>query len=207
MNIFPIDSLDDSALTPSRDSKEVFEINALQHVGRVHELRAPNGSAGHAAFAAALLGGWPGEAPVLWVSAAPDWYPPGLAWLGLDAGRCIFAQAKDDAQVLGALELGLLGGMAGVGEAVGLSRLAARRLALAARQGGGLGFLLRFAPRRTPLDSTAFYSRWFIAPAPGGRLKAELLYAKGGQPGEFYLDREGKNGGTAAARDLLARAG
>jgi protein ImuA len=151
----------------------------------VHEFRGGEGAA-HIGFVVLLLAGLPDQKPILWVSFAGDAYPPGLAWLGLDPGRCLFAKAKDDAECLGTLEIALRGGMAGVAEVAGLSRLAAKRLALAAKQGNSIGFLLRQAPAFTPLDSTAPATRWLITPAPGGQLRAELLYAKGGRPGVFF---------------------
>lgn len=154
----------------------------------VHEFRGGEGAAhaAHAAFVVLLLAGLPEKKPILWVSFSAAAYPPGLAWLGLDPGRCLFAKAKDDAECLGTLEVALRGGMAGVAEAGSLSRLAARRLALAAKQGNSIGFLLRQAPAFTPIDSTAPFTRWLITPEPGGRLRAELLYAKGGRPGVFF---------------------
>jgi protein ImuA len=189
----------------------------------VHELRAPETCASHAAFAAILLSNLAFQMPVLWVGATANWYPTGLAWLGLDPARLLFAQAKDDAESLGALEVALNGGMAGVAEAKALSRLAARRLALAAKKGGGIGFLLRHAPRHTAMDSTAPATRWLITSAPSQApsgppglapgmsfLRAELLYAKGGQPGVFFLEMQnGETHGSEqpAAPSALALAG
>ena len=146
------------------------------------------------------------------VSATPFWYPPGLAWAGLDPARCLFAQAADDAEVLSTLETGLRGGMAGVAECRGLSRLAAKRLALAARQGGGIGLVLRHVPARTQEDSTAFATRWLISPAPGtpelSRIRAELLYAKGAQPGLFFFEvKEAGDGTTPPVVAPIRRAG
>ena len=70
----------------------------------VHEFRAPQATAAHIVFAVLLLVGLPGATPILWVSTAPSIYPPGLAGLGLDPARCLFAKAKDDAECLGTLE-------------------------------------------------------------------------------------------------------
>jgi protein ImuA len=81
--------------------------------------------------------------------------------------------------------------MAGVAECGKLSRLAARRLALAAKTGGGIGFVLRHAPAFTAQDSTAFATRWMIQPAPDGHIRAELLYAKNALPGIFMLALKG----------------
>jgi protein ImuA len=172
----------------------------------VHEFRAPPESFVHAAFVLLLLAGDKRveKTPIFWVSTAQNAYAPGIAWLGLDPGRILFAQAKDDAECLGSLEVALRGGMAGIAEAAQVSRLAARRLALAARQGGAIGFLVRHAARRTAQDSTAFATRWFIEPAVEG-LRAELLYAKAGRPGViFYEIMEGSDDGAPPALNLVA---
>lgn len=163
----------------------------LQACPATHEFRAPLGTASHAGLAALLLGQVWGQRPVLWVSPMPDWYPPGLAWAGIDPGCCLFAQGKTDAEALGAAEVALRGGMAAVVTCEALSRLAARRLTLAAKQGNGLGLILRHAPAHTREDSTAFTSRWMVQPAPGEprapALRASLLYAKGAMPGAYLF--------------------
>jgi protein ImuA len=182
--------------------------SALRAVPAVHELRAPGGTAAHVGFAVRILVTLAPEVPVLWVSASPDWYPPGLAWAGIDPARCLFAQGKDDAACLGTLEVALRGGMVGVADCGALTRLAAKRLALAAKTGGSVGFLLRHAPAFTREDSTAFASRWMISPAPGGMVRAELLYARGGRPGFYMLEtREEQNGVTPPDLTVLRRAG
>jgi protein ImuA len=178
----------------------------------VHELRAPVGTAGHVGLAVLILASFRGERPVLWVSTASDWYPPGLAWAGIDAAHCLFAQAGDDTECLSTLETALRGGMAGVGECKTLSRLGARRLALAAKQGNGLGLVLRHAPAHAREDSTAFASRWMVHPAPGNpraaRLRATLLYAKGAMPGEHIFELgEEQNGATPMVVAPLRRTG
>jgi protein ImuA len=152
----------------------------------MHELRGPPDTAAHLAFALHHLA--PVAGPLLLVGTRPSWYPPGLAALGVDPARCLFAAARTDDEGLAALEVALRGGMAALGECGALSRLAARRLSLAAKSGGVLGILLRHAPEVTALDSTAFASRWFITPAPGGAVLARRLYAKGAAPAEFTLE-------------------
>ncbi|MHB1302614.1 MAG: hypothetical protein ACYCZB_03945 [Acidiphilium sp.] len=146
------------------------------------------------------------------MSDTSNWYPPGLAWAGVNPARCLFAEVKDNAEALGAAEVALRGGMAAVVECRELSRVAAKRLALAARQGRALGLALRHAPARTPQDSTAFASRWMVHSAPGGphapRLRAELLYAKGTMPGEYLVEmREEKNGAAPPVVARVRRAG
>jgi hypothetical protein len=85
---------------------------------------------------------------------------------------------------------------------------------LAANTGGSVGFLLRHAPAFTREDSTAFATRWMVSPAPGGMVRAELLYAKGGQLGEYlfktvdlFETREEPNGVTPPALTVLRQAG
>ncbi len=178
----------------------------------VHEFRAPSGTAAHGGLAALLLGIIWEQRPVLWVSAAPDWYPPGLAWAGIDPGCCLIAQATNDAQALGSAEVALRGGMAAVVACEALSRLAARRLALAAKQGGGVGLVLRHAPARTREDSTAFASRWMVHPAPGAphapALRAKLLYAKGAMPGDYlFTVKEGWDAEAPLSLPGLCRVG
>jgi protein ImuA len=172
----------------------------------VHEFRAGEGAA-HISFAVLLLAGLTAQTPIMWVSPAPA-YPPGLAWLGLEPSRLVFAQAREDAEILGTMEVALRGGMASVAEARNLTRLAARRLALAAKTGGSVGFLLRHAPAFTTTDSTAFATRWMITPLPSeagkARLRAELLYAKGGRPGVFIYEITEAEHATPPALSLVS---
>jgi protein ImuA len=177
----------------------------------MHEFRAPAATCGHAALAVLRLAALDAAVPIFWVSQESALYPPGLAWLGLDPARCLFAQARGDAECLGMLEVALRGGMAGVAECAVMSRLAARRLALAAKTGGGIGFVLRHAPRFTATDSNAFATRWLItprpSPAPGqSRYELELLYAKAGRTGIFIADiKEDSHGRTPPALVLAGR--
>jgi hypothetical protein len=169
----------------------------------MHELRAPAHTAAHLAFGLHHLARTTG--PVLFVSTQPCWYPPGLAAAGMDPARCLFAAARHSSSLRAALEVALRGGMAAVGECGALSRLGARRLALAAKTGGVLGVLLRFAPAVTALDSTAFASRWFISPAPGGAVHAARLYARGATPAEFTLHLEAEHAPPPALSVLATR--
>ena len=179
----------------------------LRHTGTVHELRAPPDTATHLGLAVRMLAGLPAHVPVLWVSITADWYPPGLAWAGLDPARCLFACVRDDDEALGAAEVALRGGMATAAACGGLGRLAAKRLALAAKRGDALGILLRHAPAQTTQDSTAFASRWFVTSAPGGILMAELLYAKGAMPSVYMIPPEGGDVRAPLAVPSLRQAG
>jgi protein ImuA len=188
-------------LQPSADHPLTTRITAQ----KLHEFRAPPGTDSHLTLVILLLAALPAQNPILWAAKKISLYAPGLAWLGLDAARCIFAEAESDAGCLAALEVALRGGMTGVAECGDISRIAARRLALAAKNGGGTGFLLRHAPAFTATDSTACATRWLISPLPGRKFLAELLYAQAASPQKFtYELLEAPNAQTPPALTLLA---
>lgn len=156
--------------------------------GAVHDIEGGNAIMG---FAALLLAGT-ASAPIVWAGDQLDLYPPGLCWYALEPARVIIAEAAREADRLGALEIALRGGMHGVAMVERVSRLAARRLALAARCGGGVGLVLR--PDKAS-DSTAFSARWRISAAKSRsddapRWRAELLYARGRFPGVFLFEAD-----------------
>jgi protein ImuA len=96
-------------------------------------------------------------------------YGPGLDLFGLATDRLLFLQVSRPLDVLWAFEEALksraiaavLAELPEAGVAADLT--ASRRLALAARAGGGLGLLLRQRPSQLP---TAAMSRWQVAAAP-----------------------------------------
>jgi protein ImuA len=96
-------------------------------------------------------------------------YGPGLARFGLDPARILVLRVRRVADALWAMEEALRSGaLASVvaewsGEEADLT--ATRRLALAARDGGGaLGLLLH---HRVPSMPSAVMTRWHVAAAPG----------------------------------------
>ncbi len=148
-------------------------------------------AAGLVGFAALLLGVIAPKGQVVWVAERSDLYPPGLMRLGLDPARIILAHAKDAPARLASMETALRGGLHAIGQER-LNRLAARRLALAARQGGGVGLILAGAALS---DSTACASRWRITPALSRqpdtpRWHAELVYARNTPPTAFLLEAD-----------------
>lgn len=83
-----------------------------------------------------------------------------------------------------------------------LTRVEARRLQLAAEQGGSMGVLMR--PLGRWMDTYAAATRWRVEPARGDRRtqrwQMELVHGHGGQIGRRYLlesDRAGTHRGTA----------
>lgn len=181
-------------------------------LGRLHEMTS-DGLTGETgipgtAFIASLLARLPPPSPVLWIASYCDLYPPGLLEYGLDPGRLILARTHDDVGTLMAMETALReGGLAAVvGEVAALPRLPARRLHLACLGRGVTGFVLRRRPFRQKRsqartgEGTAATTRWFLSVAPSQsdlqlqpepgpvRLRAKLLYARGGRDGAWILE-------------------
>lgn len=143
------------------------------------------------------------ERRILWVVTRFDLYAPGLEQAGLLPGRLLFAEAREDGQVLAAMEDGLRHGMlaAVVGEVKRADMTATRRLHLAAADGKTPALLSRRWRRQgvCPLsDLSAAATRWRIGCAPSARLPAhgvgrarwtvELVRQRNGNP--FALDLE-----------------
>jgi hypothetical protein len=94
---------------------------------------------------------------LLWAASQADCYAPGLASLGLDPSRIVWAGCAKDDEVLGVMEEALHSrALAAVlGEAGALSLKTARRLDAAARQSGVTALLLR-RHRSKPSGADAF---------------------------------------------------
>ncbi len=169
----------------------------------LHEVAGGGPDAVHGAAAAlfaagicARLGG-----PVLWCTANPDLFAPGLACAGLHPDRVIHAQAPDDPTVLLVLEEALRhpGLSAAVGEVARLPMTASRRLVLAA-ESGVMALVLRRRPEGKPEDTAinAACTRWRITPLPSAplpvpglgraRWRVELARCRGGEPKTWDLE-------------------
>lgn len=117
------------------------------------------------------------DARVLWVVGRFDLYAPGLEQAGLPPGRVIFAEGREDRDVLALVEDALRHGgpAAVVGEVRRADMTATRRLQLAADAGRTPALLLRRWRRQAacPLsDPSAASTRWRVACAPSERLPA-----------------------------------
>jgi len=152
--------------------------------------------------------------PVLWIAARQDLHVPGLAAFGLDRDRLLLARAGDDTDALWALEEALrcpaLAGAAA--EVSAFDQVSARRLQLAAEQGGVPGVLLqrRRMPAQGRQDPSAAATRWRVGAVPGGegdvsglpgrpRWRLELLRNRGGPPGDFEVEWDDATGDFALA--------
>lgn len=162
--------------------------------GRLHELFAAEGDAGAAAGFAAMLAvraARPGTA-LLWLrteraeARSGALYAPGLAMLGIDPERLLFAVLADDVALLkaaaDALRCAALGAV--VIECWGAPRsldlTATRRLAVAAEASGVPALMLRLAAEPMP---SAAETRWRVIPALSAALEANA-------PGHSALDLE-----------------
>jgi protein ImuA len=164
-------------------------------------------------FLAALAGlrsrGAGPRGTVLWALARRDLFAPGLALAGLTPDRLIYAECRNDEEVLAVMEEGLRhGGLAAMVGEVGRCAMApARRLQLAAEEGGTMALMLRRWKKagRDPLgEPSPAVTRWRIAcapsaplplalsrPVPGlGRARWHVTLARqrGGEPQKWILE-------------------
>lgn len=148
----------------------------------------------------------PGQ--VLWALTRLDLFAPGLAQAGLTPDRLLFAQCRDDAELLGVMEEGVRHGSlaAVIGEVKRADMAATRRLQLAAEAGGTAAFLLRRWRKagEEPLAApSAACTRWRIGCAPSSplpfgiapeeglgraRWRAALVRQRGGPSHEWLLE-------------------
>lgn len=170
------------------------------------------------AFAAGLAGRAQNlrAAPVIWIApripGRESLYGPGLLEFGLDPAHLIAVRVPSNsdftATALWVMEEALRAPAIGMvcAEIEEMDLTASRRLQLAAESGGGLGLLLRPAPRNSgesSLPPTACISRWQISSRPGApadapwlparlpgrpRWQTELLRARGGRPKTWQLE-------------------
>jgi protein ImuA len=140
---------------------------------------------------------------VLWALTRRDLFAPGLALAGLTPDRLLYAECRNDEEVLAVMEEGARhGGLAAmVGEVGRMAMASARRLQLAAEEGGGAALLLR-RWRKVDADPLATPSpaltRWRIASASSAPLPYEgvgrarwqvaLVRQRGGPPHEWILE-------------------
>lgn len=179
-------------------------------VAAMHDVAAASPALSDDASATLFLAGLAGRkaatdprGQVLWALARRDLFAPGLAQAGLPPDRLLYAECRDDAEVLAVLEEGLRhGGLAAVIGEVGRCAMAAgRRLQLAAEEGGTMALLLRRWKKtdRDPLaEPSPAVTRWRIGSAPSAPLRHEglgracfavtLTRQRGGNPADWLLE-------------------
>jgi protein ImuA len=157
---------------------------------------------------------------VLWVVRSRDLFAPGLFQAGLDASRVVYAEARDDAELLALVEDGLrhrgLGAV--IGEARRVHMAQARRLQLVAEGSGTVAMLLRRPTRggADPLEMpSAAVTRWRVAHAPStpvpweglGRAcwRIECVRQRGGDAFELMVEGSDEAGRLALPAQLVDR--
>ncbi|KHL24969.1 protein ImuA [Croceibacterium mercuriale] len=169
-------------------------------------------------FVAGIAARTQGE--VLWVVRSRDLFAPGLYQAGLAPARVIYAEARDDAELLALLEEGLrhrgLGAV--VGEARRMQMAQARRLQLAAEGGGTVALLLR-RPGRNGADPmaapSAAVTRWRVTHAPSAPVPwdglgracwhVECVRQRGGDRFELMVEGSDEAGRLALPAQLVDR--
>jgi protein ImuA len=164
---------------------------------------------------AARLGG--GEGVVLWALSRRDLFAPGLAGAGLSAARVLYAECRNDEEVLAVMEEGLRHrGLAAVVGEVGRAAMAStRRLQLASEEGATTALLLRRWRKAgdDPLGQpSAALTRWRIASVPStplpvegigrARWRVELARQRGGEPFELIMEGNDAQGRLSLPAEL-----
>lgn len=198
-------------------------------LGALHEVAASAPTLAEDAAATLFLAGIAARAtpaaPVLWALTKFDLYAPGIEQAGLSPARVLFAQARDDRELLAIMEDALRHGGLGavVGECRRADMTATRRLQLAAADASIPALLLRRWRKIavSPLDEpSAATTRWRIGCAPSvplpvtgvgrARWSVELVRQRNGNPFTLTLegcDAQGRLGLPAAAPDRAIAAG
>ena len=162
--------------------------------GALHEVLAADPGAA-AAFCALILARATGS--VVWISATPDAWPPGLSAFGLDPADLVMVRADRPADGLWALEEALrspaVAGALLTVRGTPPDMVAGRRLQLAAEAGGGIGLLL-LADMEQVAPSPA-RTRWRVDATAAEDMERPcwdlaLLRCSGGRPGAWPVTWE-----------------
>ena len=193
-------------------------------VGGLHEVTGASSTLADDAAATLFIAGVAARfavaanSPVLWATTRFDLYAPGLEQAGLAPAHVIFAEPRDDAELLAVVEDAVRDGSpaAVVGEVRRASMTATRRLQLVAGEAGVPVLLFRRWHRAgvDPLaEQSAAATRWRVACAPSGplpvpgvgraRWRVELARQRGGESFSLLLegcDAQGRLAVPAASR-------
>jgi protein ImuA len=128
---------------------------------------------------------------VIWCDPRGELYPPAVAAMGIPLNRFYVLRADSARDHIWAVAecLRCKGVSATVAPVEKLTRLEARRLQLAAEQGGGAGILLRPLDRHASVYAAA--TRWLVAPMRGQRTvqrwQVQLIHGHGGRIGRAVV--------------------
>ena len=175
--------------------------NGTFPLGAVHEFLSASEEDASATigFLTGLLSSLMGAVgTAMWISSNRSLFPPALKAFGVRPDRMIFADLKNEKDLLRAMEEALKCGAltAVIGEVQEISFTASRRLQLAVEESQVTGFIVRRNCRK--VHTTACVSRWRITPLPSECLedlpgvgfpqwKAELLRIRNGRPGTWNV--------------------
>ncbi|WP_294098130.1 protein ImuA [Sphingomonas sp.] len=173
-------------------------VGAGLRLDALHEVAPAGPDMAEDCAASLFMGGIAARAwgPVLWAVQRRDLFAPGLSQVGLDHKRLIYAEARDDAELLAVMEEALrhrgLGAV--IGEVKRADMTATRRLQLAAEGGRTIALLMKRNVRegQDPIGMpSAAVTRWRIGCAPSTplpvegvgrhRWRVELARQKGGE--------------------------
>jgi hypothetical protein len=155
---------------------------------------------------------------VIWSDPAHELYPPALAALGIPLERVFLLHPANETDQIWALAeclrcRGVSAVVAALPPRQRLSRVEARRLQLAAEQGGGVGLLMRSSTARSSGEHAAV-TRWLVKSEPGERnvqrWRIQLIFGHGGQVGqsitlEHHRDHAAVSAGKPVLPHLTAR--
>jgi protein ImuA len=181
--------------------KYAFPNNAFP-LGAVHEFintKKEDISASGGFIAAILSTLMRNGAATVWISAARTIFPPALPVFGIDPGKIIFIDLKNEKQIPWVMEEALKceGIAAVIGEMREVDFTTSRRLQLAVEKSRVTGFILRSNPRN--LNTTACVARWKISSLPSElnsdmpgvgfpRWNVELIKIRNGKPGSWQVE-------------------
>ncbi|WP_181814834.1 ImuA family protein [Sphingomonas aracearum] len=188
----------------------------------LHEIAGTGAGWGDDAAAVLFMAGIAARTagPILWVVRARDLFAPGLFQAGLDPQRVIYAEARDDAELLALMEEGLRHGVLGavIGEARRVATASTRRLQLAAEGKRTVALLLKRVARagEDPLGMpSAAVTRWRVSAAPSlpvpweglGRAcwRLACVRQRGGEPFELVVEAADETGRLALPAPLVDR--
>ncbi|WP_419808469.1 ImuA family protein [Sphingomonas sp.] len=188
----------------------------------LHEVAGEGAGWGDDAAATLFIAGVAARAwgPVLWVVRTRDLFAPGLYQAGLEPSRVLYAEARDDMEVLALMEEGLrhrgLGAV--IGEVRRVAMASTRRLQLAAEGGRTVALLLKRPGREggDPLAvPSAAVTRWRVSSAPSlpvpwdglgpARWRLQCVRQRGGDPFELHVEAPDETGRLALPAALVDR--
>lgn len=151
-----------------------------------------------------------GRNAIVWSDPARELYPPALAALGIPLERLFLLHPANEADQIWALAeclrcRGVSAVVAALPPRQRLTRVEARRLQLAAEQGGGVGLLMRSNTRSS--GEHAAVTRWLVRSESGERnvqrWRIQLIFGHGGQVGQSVILEHHRDRRPTATKPLL----